>query len=95
MKIYEIISLNESELDEGKPVTTWTIRDAKRVLTDLGFHFHRQGKGSHEYWKKPSTGESFALAIHGKELDFGVSKSLNRLMKQHGYEFTYEDIEIE
>lgn len=88
MKIYEIIT--ESTLEEGNLPKVWKVSDAKRVLTDLGYRFDRHGKGSHEYWKNKETGESFPLAIHGKEIEYGPSKQLNRIIRNVGYEYIPE-----
>ena len=52
MKIHEIIV--ENELDEGKPVATWTIRDAKKILSQMGFAPTGRVKGSHDVWKDTS-----------------------------------------
>lgn len=88
MKIYEIIT----DLDESNYPRVWRVSDAKRVLTDIGYRFERAGKGSHEYWKHTETGDGFPLSVHGKELEYGPSKHLNRLLRDIGYVYIPEDI---
>lgn len=81
MKIYEIIV--ENEIEEGKPVATYTIRDAKRILAMMGFSPTGRQRGSHDVWKD-SNGVLFTVPLHGKELDYGVTKNLNRMMRDRG-----------
>lgn len=88
MKIYEIIS---EDINEGKPAATVTIRDAKKILTTMGFTYAGRTKGSHEIWKDQS-GILFPVPQHGKELDFGVTKNLYRLMRDRG--FIHEDFNL-
>lgn len=83
MKIYEIISEN-IEIDEGKPAATLTIKDAKKILSALGFVPTGRQRGSHEVWKDEE-GVLFPVPIHGKELEFGITKNLNRLMRDRGF----------
>lgn len=83
MRIYEIISEN-LEIDEGKPAATLTIKDAKKILSAMGFSPTGRQRGSHDVWKD-KMGVLFPIPIHGKEIDFGVTKSLNRLMRDRGY----------
>jgi len=78
MKIYEIIS---EELDESKEYTT---RDAKKILTDMGYYDTGRGKGSHNNWKHKDDGHTFPLT-NGKTLSYGVSRNLDRVMKERGY----------
>lgn len=35
--------------------------DVKTILRDLGFEYHRPGKGSHEIWKNKTTGVSVSV----------------------------------
>ena len=35
--------------------------DVRTILRDLGFELHRQGKGSHEIWRHPTTGVSVSV----------------------------------
>ncbi|MEM1289251.1 MAG: type II toxin-antitoxin system HicA family toxin [Pseudomonadota bacterium] len=44
-----------------------------------GFVFHRQGKGSHEFWMHPDTGKKILIArsLKGRGL-------ANRILKQAG-----------
>jgi predicted RNA binding protein YcfA (HicA-like mRNA interferase family) len=79
MKIYEIVS---EDLDEGKQ---YTIRDAIKILTDMGYYDTGKGKGSHNNWKHKDDGHTFPIAKHGKELEYGVSRNLDRVMRQRGY----------
>jgi len=36
-------------------------RDVKRLLTEAGCSFHRQGRGDHEIWFSPINGERFTV----------------------------------
>ena len=84
MKIYEIISEN---LDEGKQASTLTIRDTKRILATMGFKPVGRQSGSHEIWKD-NNGMVFPIPLHGKELSYGVTKNLNRIMRDRGFDLT-------
>ena len=77
MKIFEIIV--ENELEEG---FTMTIRDAKKILTDLGFAPLRWKGGSHQQWGKKGE-KIFPVPQHGKDLDSGALDSLKKLMKKY------------
>lgn len=82
MKIYEIISEN-IDIEEGRPPATLTIRDTKKILSMMGFAPTGRQKGSHDIWKDES-GVLFTVPLRGKELDYGVTKNLNRLMRDRG-----------
>lgn len=84
MRIYEIIS-------EHKHPAVITVRQAKQILTAMGFSFTGKQKGSHEMWKDKQ-GVKFPVPDHGKDLSHIVTRSLNHLMKERG--FTFEDIEF-
>lgn len=81
MKIYEIIN---EDIEEGIQPHTLTIYNTKKILTSMGFTPRRQ-KGSHEIWKDDTTGDTFPIPIHGKELSYGVTKQLNRMMRERGF----------
>ena len=36
-------------------------KDLKRLLRNAGWHLHRQGKGDHEVWSNPSTGQKLTI----------------------------------
>jgi predicted RNA binding protein YcfA (HicA-like mRNA interferase family) len=82
MKIYEIIN-EDFDIDEGKLASTYTIRDAKKILSMMGFGPTGRQKGSHDVWKDEN-GVLFTIPLNGKELDFGVTKNLNRMMRDRG-----------
>jgi len=70
MKIIEIIA-------------QYTIHDAATLLSKMGFVNTKQGKGSHNKWKHPD-GEVFSIPMHGKELEYGISRQLDKIMKHRG-----------
>lgn len=80
MKIYEIIN---EDIEEGIDPHTLTIHDTKKILTALGYTPRRQN-GSHQVWKDDTTGDTFPVPIHGKELKFGLTKNLNRRIRNRG-----------
>ena len=47
-----------------------------KKLKKMGFIFLRQGKGSHEFWKNPKTGQIVMLAKHNKDMATGTVKDL-------------------
>ena len=69
------------DIDESKEYTT---RDAKKILTDMGYYDTGRGKGSHNNWKHKDDGHTFPLT-NGKTLSYGVSRNLDRVMKERGY----------
>ena len=54
-------------------------RDLRQLLLAAGCHFLRQGKGSHEIWHSPITGQSFPVQV-------GVASrhTANAILKQAG-----------
>lgn len=86
MKIYEIIV--ESELDEGS--FNMTVRDARKILSDLGFV--RDRSTGHEQWVKPGE-RTFALQVKGKDLRGAVVGKLLKLMKDNNYTLNENDFE--
>lgn len=40
-------------------------RRLKRLLRDAGWEFHRPGKGDHEIWRNPKTGETVSIDNRG------------------------------
>lgn len=77
MKVSEIIT--EEFLIEG----TITIRNAKKLLAAMGFSPTGRQRGSHDVWKDLN-GVLFPIPIHGKELDYGITKNLLRIAKNRG-----------
>lgn len=77
MRMNEIIT--EDPLVEG-PLT---IRDAKKLLGVMGFAPTGRQRGSHDIWKDLS-GVLFTVPMHGKELDYGVTKNLLRIARDRG-----------
>lgn len=57
-----------------------TVRDAKRALSSMGFKPTGRGKGSHDVWKD-SSGLLFTIPVHGKDLEYGVAKTLLKLIR--------------
>jgi predicted RNA binding protein YcfA (HicA-like mRNA interferase family) len=57
-----------------------TVRDAKRALLAMGFEPTGRGKGSHDVWKD-SSGLLFTIPVHGKDLEYGVAKTLLKLIR--------------
>jgi|LakMenE01Jun11ns_1017448.scaffolds.fasta_scaffold9907661_2 predicted RNA binding protein YcfA (HicA-like mRNA interferase family) len=57
-----------------------TVRDAKRALSAMGFEPTGRGKGSHDVWKD-SSGLLFTIPVHGKDLEYGVAKTLLKLIR--------------
>ena len=82
MKIYEII-IETNEIGESIPASRLTVRDARKALSMIGFAPTGRQKGSHDVWKD-NDGMLFSIPIHGKELDFGITKSINRLLRDRG-----------
>jgi predicted RNA binding protein YcfA (HicA-like mRNA interferase family) len=85
MRAYEFIAESSSP--------TITVKDAKKALLAMGFKPSGRRKGSHDIWKDGS-GLLFTIPFHGKDLDYGVTKNLYRLMKSRGYCFS-ESVEID
>ncbi|KWN75271.1 type II toxin-antitoxin system HicA family toxin [Burkholderia pyrrocinia] len=53
--------------------------DVKKILKDLGFEFHRHGKGSHEIWRNPTTGVSVSVPSNLKS-----RHTANNILKDAG-----------
>lgn len=85
MKIFEIIV--ENQIDEGR--FNITVRDARRILSDLGYVIDRST--GHEQWVKPGE-RTFPLQVKGKDLRGAVAGKLFQLMKANNYTFE-EDID--
>jgi predicted RNA binding protein YcfA (HicA-like mRNA interferase family) len=73
--------ITEHNLEEG--ISKLTVRDAKRALTAMGFEPTGRHRGSHNIWKDLQ-GVLFTLPIHGKEIDYGVTQNLLRIMRERG-----------
>ncbi len=58
-----------------------TVRLAKELLIAMGFAPTGRRRGSHDVWKD-ETGQLFTLPLNKKELEYGVTKNLLRLIKQ-------------
>jgi predicted RNA binding protein YcfA (HicA-like mRNA interferase family) len=58
--------------------------DVKRVLTENGCHFHRQGKGDHAIWFSPITKRYFT--VDAKILS---RHTANAIMKQAGIDHKF------
>ncbi len=56
-------------------------REIVRRLKLFGFEFHRQGAGSHEIWRNPSTLRYTAIPNHPGDLPEGT---LRAILKQAG-----------
>lgn len=78
MRIFEITN---EPLDEGK--FNITVRDARKILKDLGFTYARD-KGDHEQWVKPGE-RTFPLQVKHKDLPGYAASELLFLMKKHNY----------
>lgn len=78
---------NEFILDESNDVGALTVRDAKKLLSTLGFAPTGRHRGSHAVWKN-AEGILFSLPIHGKSLEYGVTRSLLGLLKNKGRELS-------
>ena len=48
------------------PIPTFTYREVVKRLRRLGFAFYRQGKGSHEIWRRPD-GRWTTVPRHGNQ----------------------------
>jgi len=72
MRAYEFIAESSSP--------TITVKDAKRALLAMGFEPTGRGKGSHDVWKD-SSGLLFTIPVHGKDLEYGVARSLLKLIR--------------
>ena len=70
-------------LEEG-PSSVITIKDAKKALAAMGFEPTGRRRGSHDVWKDKN-GILFTVPLHGKELDYGVTKNLFRMMRDRGF----------
>ena len=65
-----------------------------KVAKNLGFHFERTGKGSHEIWRRDTDKRHTTIPNHGNKIitrktikaiieDFGVNlKDLNKVIKR-------------
>ena len=69
----------ESEVAESTSPSI-TVKDAKRALLAMGFEPTGRGKGSHDVWKD-SSGLLFTIPVHGKDLEYGVAKTLLKLIR--------------
>jgi predicted RNA binding protein YcfA (HicA-like mRNA interferase family) len=56
-------------------------REIRRQLTDAGWRFQRHGKGDHERWINPATGEK--VTVDSKVRSRAVA---NKIMKEAGLE---------
>ena len=72
MRAYEFIAESTSP--------SITVKDAKRALLAMGFEPTGRGKGSHNVWKD-SSGLLFTIPVHGKDLEYGVAKTLLKLIR--------------
>lgn len=80
MRAYEFLLEDaESEVAESTSPSI-TVKDAKRALLAMGFEPTGRGKGSHDVWKN-SSGLLFTIPVHGKDLEYGVAKSLLKLIR--------------
>lgn len=58
------------------------VREAKKLLADAGFRFHRRGKGDHSIWEHPS-GLSYALdGADSDEMPKGTWLALRKLLER-------------
>ena len=55
--------------------------DLKKLLTEAGCYFHRQGKGDHEIWRSPISEKSFVVDQKIKS-----RHTANAVLKQAGLE---------
>lgn len=76
MKIYEIIS------EASRPAII-SIRDAKKILSKLGYSPTGRQSGSHDIWKD-ANGVLFAIPTHGKSLEYGITTQLYQLARSRG-----------
>ena len=83
----DLMVLRKSVVDEDTTTEstspTITIKDAKKILSAMGFKPTGRKKGSHDIWKD-SLGILFTVPLFGKDLEYGVTKNLLRLMKNKG-----------
>lgn len=56
-------------------------RDLKKILSEYGCRFHRQGKGDHEIWHSPTSGQYFTVDSNIKS-----RHTANAVLKQAGLE---------
>lgn len=52
----------------GEHFPAVTYREVVSVVRRLGFYFYRQGKGSHEIWRRNSDGRQTTIPHHSKEI---------------------------
>lgn len=52
----------------GEHFPAVTYREIVHVVRYLGFHFYRQGKGSHEIWRRNSDGRQTTIPHHSKKV---------------------------
>lgn len=55
------------------------LRKLKKLLTEAGCSFHRQGRGDHEIWFSPTTGRYFTVDVNLKS-----RHTANETLKQAG-----------
>lgn len=53
--------------------------EVRRILRDNGCYFHRQAKGSHEFWCSPITGRYFSVPYKIRS-----RHTANEILKQAG-----------
>ena len=53
-------------------------REVARRLRLFGFSFDRHGPGSHEIWRKNSTGRKVTIPHHSKDLAEGTLRAILR-----------------
>lgn len=56
-------------------------RELKKILKEHGCRFHRHGKGDHEIWYSPTSGQYFTVDSHIKS-----RHTANAVLKQAGLE---------
>ncbi len=61
---------------------SFSYKNVIKKLKKLGFTFHRQGKGSHEFWINKENGKIVMLAKHQKDFPIGL---IVNIAKQLGF----------
>ena len=53
-------------------------REVARRLRKFGFVFDRQGQGSHEIWRHPSSGRKVTVPHHARDMAEGTLRAILR-----------------
>jgi len=66
-----------------KGLSNWSYKNIIEFLTENGFEFHEERKGSHEAWINPNTQKIVEINYHGKNGTYS-ERTLETMIRQSG-----------